>query len=160
MSSSIYVTFDEDEGVSGEAWAEFCRDHAIRYSPQTVGQSTFYAGEVEICFGRDGTEPVKVDAPGHFDGWRYDWDTAKPPDYAERVTFSTFHYGSAMPQVAVLARAFWLRFGGRVSADEELRHLFAPGATPSRPTAAGEVVCDPAELAPANTHSDRPLNSG
>ena len=107
MSSAICITFDEADAISGEDWAAFCAEHAVTYSPQTVGRNVFYAGDVEVTFG---------DAQPAAEG---------PPGYAGSVTFSTYHLGAAMPDVATLARAFWLRFGGSVSADPELRRMFA-----------------------------------
>jgi hypothetical protein len=134
VSSCIYVTFDEDEGVTGEAWTEFCREHGIRYSPQTVGQNVFYAGDVEIHFGaKDGTAPTLRPGGG------YDWDTAKPPDYAEEITFRTV-YGHALERLAELARTFWLQFGGAVCAEETLRHLFATGTGAQRRTVIRDVI--------------------
>lgn len=105
MSSAIYVKFDQEEGIDAARWQAFCGAHGIAHSPRTVGGNVFYAGDVEVTFGEG--------LPGRI------------PEYAEHVTFSTYFLGPAVPEVADLARAFWLEFGGAVEAAEELRGLFA-----------------------------------
>lgn len=104
MSSSAHLRWDEGEGVVAEDWEDFCTAHRITYSPSTIGGNVFYAGQVEIHFGRgySGTEP---------------------PDYAEEISFGTFHGGEAMPEVARLTRALWQAHGGRLSCDPEIRAL-------------------------------------
>lgn len=105
MSSSAYLAWDEGEGVSGEDWATFCSEHRIRHSPSTIGGNVFYAGDVEFHFGKADNESIE------------------PPNYAEQITVATFHFDAALPDVARFARELWLRHGGRLSADDEIRRL-------------------------------------
>lgn len=107
MSSAAYLEWDPEEGVHADDWRDFCDRHGIEWSPRTVGRNVFYAGSVEVSFGKA----------------VYDDPPLVPPDYAERITFSTFHGGEAMPEVARLAFACWFRFGGKLAADLEIRRL-------------------------------------
>jgi hypothetical protein len=117
MSSAIYIHFEDGEEVRGDDWAAFCAEHLITYSPRTAGQNMYYAGDVQIEFGLYGSLPQFADGTP-------DFSRAEPPDSAPWLTFSTYHMGPAMAEVAALARAFWLRFGGTVSASPELRSMF------------------------------------
>ena len=95
MSSAIHVSFDPmDDWPDVGQWQAFCDEHEIAYSPHTAGGITWYAGEVEVS---------------HTD---------------TTTTFSTYWMGGAIPEVARLAQAFWLQFGGRVSASPELQRAF------------------------------------
>lgn len=96
MSSAITVVFEDGfrDTVSLGDWQAFCVRHGIVHSPRTIGGNTYYADDIQITV-QDG-----------------------------EVTFSTYHMGSAMPEVAAIAADFWVRFGGSVEADEEMRPLF------------------------------------
>lgn len=97
MSSAITVAFEDgfDETVDPGDWQDFCARHRIVHSPRTAGGRTYYADDVQVTVEDD------------------------------QVTFSTYCMGNAMPEVARIARRFWVRFGGSVDADEEMRPLFA-----------------------------------
>ena len=128
MSSSAYLAFDEGAGIGSDDWRVFCERHEITYSPNTVGRNTFYAGAVEITFGEANYGPEPRDEHG-----RIIWDAVSPPAYAERITFSTFFGGAAMPQVASLALAFWREFGGELQAAPEIRAQAAFGTVDAEP---------------------------
>jgi hypothetical protein len=105
VSSSIFVTFDAGEGVSLRDWKLFSDEHQLEYRSGT----TYRAGQVEIELAdavRNSGNPV-----------------------VHNFTFSTFWMGEEMPRVAELAKAFWLRFGGCVSASPELQPLFTGEVT-------------------------------
>ena len=122
LSSAVYIEFDDQEGVLQGKFLEFCSSHDIEYSPQTIGGNVFYYGGhggVEVTFGEASYEELPALPNGCLD-----FSAATPPEYAERVRFSTFHMGREIPCMAELARAFWIEFGGAVSCDPELRALF------------------------------------
>jgi hypothetical protein len=106
MSSSIFITFDAGEGVSLPDWKPFCDEHGLEYR----GGTTYRAGQVEIELADAVHEPGSGAVVHGF-------------------TFSTFWMGEEMPGVASLAKAFWMRFGGCVSASPELRPLFTGEVT-------------------------------
>ena len=92
MSSAASITFDPDTaGVPADQWESFCKENRIEHSPQTVGGNVYYAGEVEVTYEQ------------------------------HRLTFSTFYQGNASPEVSRLALIAWQRWGGEISADQEIR---------------------------------------
>ncbi|HET9893692.1 MAG TPA: hypothetical protein VFQ44_01915 [Streptosporangiaceae bacterium] len=95
MSSAIHII---NSGITDDAWDNFARTEKLKpESPLLVSDPSgklLHSGWVEI---------------------------AREDDV---VTFSTFHMGEALPQVALLARKFWLAFGGEVHAAPQLRELF------------------------------------
>lgn len=115
MSSAAYLTWDQDEGVTLDQWEAFCDANNIKFRPRT-GSNVFYQGQVEITFGELPRLP----------NGKWDLNTTEPPAYAERITFSTYHMGEAMPQVAELAWRLWLEHGGMLQADVEIRHQLKP----------------------------------
>lgn len=46
MSSAVYISFPSMVEIN--AWKAFCEDHGIDFSPNTVGQNTFYQNQVQI----------------------------------------------------------------------------------------------------------------
>jgi hypothetical protein len=95
MSSSIHIKFDGD-GLSFADFDDFIADY--RLAASHGGGAT--SGQVEL---------TAIEQDGHI----------------KQAVFSTYHLGEEMPRVAMLARAFWQRFGGSVDASPELRPLFA-----------------------------------
>lgn len=97
MSSAVVsIRFDPDTiGVPPEQWQTFCAEHRIEHSPQTVGGNVYYAGDVEIWYA------------------------------LHKLNFSTYWMGSEMPSVARLALLAWVRWGGALDADPEIRHATA-----------------------------------
>jgi hypothetical protein len=94
MSSAATITFEPDTVcVPIDAWQAFCAEHALVYSPQTIGGNVYYAGEVEVHYA------------------------------TRRLVFSTYWRGAAIPEVARLAMIAWQRWGGEISADPEVRRL-------------------------------------
>lgn len=124
MSHAAY--FDFDEPVSLDRWTEFCQDHGLVYSPNTVGQNHYYAGDIEVMFGY---YPHEVGTVEEDEDGRPLWDTAKPPEKATQVRVSTF-YGGDIGAVAGLAASLWLWTNGQAGlrADEDvaMRMLAGP----------------------------------
>jgi hypothetical protein len=101
MSHAAY--FDFDEPVTLGDWSAFCQEHAIEYSPNTVGQNVFYAGDIEVHFGGyDEQGSLEYNVSGS-----PKWETAKPPEKATHITVSTF-WGGNIRGVAGLAASLWL----------------------------------------------------
>lgn len=120
MSSAAYLTIDRKDydPIPASEWLEFCAQHAIRYSPNTVGQNVFYADDVEITFGEYGTISKSPDG-------RPDFSTARPPDGAYDVTVSTFYDGN-LEGVARMAALIWHRWGrATLDAAPEIQRIFA-----------------------------------
>lgn len=94
MSSAATITFDPGTlGVSGLEWAQFCQEHAIKHSPQTIGGNVYYySANVEIKY------------------------------FESSLRFSTYLHGSTMKDVARLAMSAWTRWGGCLTADPEIRN--------------------------------------
>lgn len=116
MSSAVYISFPSM--VEIDAWMTFCEDHDIQFSPNTVGQNTFYQNQVQISLKGQGTLP-KLPSTG-----RYDFDNAKPPQRFDEVTVSSF-YGSNLDAIASLAKAINAKWDGKFTADEELATLMS-----------------------------------
>ena len=94
MSSAANISFESDTiGVPADEWDDFCREHQIKHSPQTVGDNVYYAGEVEVHYA------------------------------VHELRFSTYWFGNAMRDVARLTRLAWRRWGGSLAADPEIRKL-------------------------------------
>ncbi len=53
MSSSVTLTFANE--IPLDDWTNFCATHKIDYSPDTIGQATFYKGEAEITVFPEGS---------------------------------------------------------------------------------------------------------
>lgn len=99
MSSAATIAFDRDStGVHGGEWSDFCAEHEIVHSPNTVGGTVYYFG---------GLAGVEV----HYERMC--------------IGFSTFFGGRACDGVARLVMIAWSRWGGRLTADPEIRSLIA-----------------------------------
>lgn len=109
MGSAAYLTVEE-EAISLDDWMEFCKERGIIHSPQTVGGNVFSLGsgsdEVQITFGH----PANASGGGF-----------RPE--AMEVTFSSY-LGGNTGGVATLAAAAWAKFGGKLSADDEVKGWF------------------------------------
>jgi hypothetical protein len=118
MSSAASITFETGTiGVPPDRWKSFCQEHGIEHSPQTVGGNVYYAGQVEATHTR------------------------------YRLTFSTFHLGNAIPEVARLAMIAWQRWGGEISADPEVRlHLQSAARVQEAPPMQEAVIESEAQL--------------
>lgn len=113
MTSGAYVHFQEPGGgITREQWDAFCAEHGIVYAPEMAGRNVYLQG------GRHGIECAFGQATRGADG-----EKAGPPEFAEHVHLSTFWGGPRKRELAVLAGAFWVRFGGSMYAEEELRSL-------------------------------------
>jgi hypothetical protein len=115
MSSSIALKFDQP--VSGVAWSDFCRQHAITFSPNTIGQSTFYHGgvcRVEIALGERGSVERGPDG-------RPNWSTARPPETFTTMYVSSF-FGQNLSAIGALVREIAAEFPCEVCAAPELEN--------------------------------------
>lgn len=125
MSSAAYIKLDPDpdEGpsITLAEWEEFCAEHEIVHSPNTVGGNVYYQGGhsgVQITFGhsRRGVHEHVAAARGGIE---------KPPDEARKIVVETFsvYVGGNIGPVVPLALAIWQKWGGELSADVEIRNL-------------------------------------
>lgn len=109
MTGHVIVRF-EGAVVARSDWEAFCGEHAVVYMPEVVGRNIYCLG------GRHGVECVfgaGVRGAGA--------ESAGPPDSADQVVFTTSWGGSKQDDLARIARAFWVRFGGSMFADEDSR---------------------------------------
>jgi hypothetical protein len=112
MSSAAFIEFEPGtKGIPITEWREFCDEHGIVHSPNTVGGNVFYANQVEVTFGRV-LRVLNVATPAL-------------PDHAHYLCFSTYFMGEALPDVAALALAAWKRWGGQLSAAPEITAIFS-----------------------------------
>ncbi|MBY3433253.1 hypothetical protein HFN89_03625 [Rhizobium laguerreae] len=110
---SIVATVDFAAPVKIEDWMTFAFARDIRFSPQTVGQNTFYGGGAEIRLDGEGT--VK-EAP---DG-RYDWASVKPPLSFSRISLKLLH-GAGVETFVETIKAVYTDLGGlNVTRDVEM----------------------------------------
>lgn len=113
MSSSAYLNFIE--AISLSEWSDFCEENEIRFSPNTMGQSTFYLGSTQIGAQPYGT--VDEDERGY-----PIWSTARPPEFISQMTVGTFFHGD-LNSVGITINAIASRFKCTASCDPELAHL-------------------------------------
>jgi hypothetical protein len=113
MSSSATLTLINP--IKCDEWMAFCESKGISYSPNTVGQSTFYSASTEISLSPHGS--VRKDASG-----RPDWSTAKPPEEISKISVSTYFMGDLGPVGEVL-NSIAIAFPCTVSSAPELAHL-------------------------------------
>lgn len=112
MTSGVYVHFKQSGGVTRQEFEKFAAEHEIVYNPATSGRNVWYHGGrhgVEIVFG-NGVRGRDADKIG-------------PPDHADHVVLSTAWGGPKVRELARIACAFWVRFGGSMFADEATRKL-------------------------------------
>jgi hypothetical protein len=93
----------------------FCKREGISYSPNTIGQSTFYAGSTEISLSPKGR--VVTDKNG-----RPDWSTARPPEQIMKISVSTYFMGDLDPVGAVM-NSIAAAFPCTATSAPELAHL-------------------------------------
>lgn len=104
-----FVHFETDAGVPRAEWDAFCAEHEIVHMPEEPGGNIWRQG------GRHGVECIY--------GGRTRAHGAPPEESATEVLFTTSWGGPKMDALAVLARAFWVQFGGALYAETELRPL-------------------------------------
>ena len=111
MTGHVIVRF-EGAVVARSDWEAFCGEHAVVYMPEVAGRNIYCLG------GRHGVEcafrarvsaalELKVGGPAG--------------QCADQVVFTTSWGGSKQDDLARIARAFWVRFGGSMFADEDSR---------------------------------------
>jgi hypothetical protein len=104
-------------GIPLADWQAFCAEHDIAHAPEETGGNIFYRG------GRTGVQCI------------YGGRTRRPggglEEKALEVMFLSPWGGPKMLELAALARAFWVRFGGALYAETELRPLIVNDETVS-----------------------------
>lgn len=113
MSSNIFIKFKDVVPLAD--WLEFCRQHDIEYSPNTVGQETFYKGSSQLSVRPYGT--LSSDRDG-----RPKWETARPPEMITHLDASTYFAGD-LESLAEVAEAVITAFPCSVEYSPELGHL-------------------------------------
>jgi hypothetical protein len=90
-------------------WQAFCAEQQLKHSGMAGGNMWVRGGRtgIEAAFGQP-TRGVR-DPP--------------PPDDAVDVVFSTPFGGEKARELAKLAGAFWVRFGGAMWAEETVREM-------------------------------------
>ncbi len=102
MSSSAHITHDEGtQGIADDAWIQFCAEQGITLAGQSGGKYLDGGGRVSVT---------------HFGPYR--------------TYFSTIHMGELMPEVARLAIACWVRFGGQLTVSPEIAQMIPAGDRP------------------------------
>lgn len=99
--------FEADAGIPRAEWDEFCVAHELVHAPSEP------AGNVWYCGGKRGVQCI--------------YGNGKLADSASEVMFITPWGGPKMVPLAVLARDFWVRFGGALYAETDLRPLIVGG---------------------------------
>lgn len=116
MTSGVYVHFTQAGGITRQEWEKFAAEHEITYAPAAAGRNVYLKGGrhgIEIVFG-NGVRGRDADQIG-------------PPEHADHVVLSTVWGGPRVRDLAEIARAFWVRFGGSMFADEQTRKLICGG---------------------------------
>ena len=104
--NNAWVRFDGL--VTRDEWHEFCAMYEIVHKPELAGGNVYQHGRrtgVECAFGN---------------GTRGENASAQAPETAEHVSFQT---AFSKEDLARIAGAFWVRFGGAMYADEQVREL-------------------------------------
>lgn len=109
MTKHAFVHFESDMGILLADWQAFCVDHDIAHAPEETGGNIFYKG------GRTGVQCIY--------GGRSRRSDEPLEEKAAEVMFLSPWGGPKMNDLAALARAFWVRFGGALYAETELRPL-------------------------------------
>jgi hypothetical protein len=113
----LLVRFEAPGTIARADWDAFCAEQEIVHAPAAAGGNVYYRGGrmgIECVFG------VGTRRAG-----------AEPPEVAESLTFTSAFGGPRRGELAAVAAACWVRFGGSMFADEESRRLICAGALPS-----------------------------
>jgi hypothetical protein len=113
VTRHAFVHFENDEGFPFGDWLKFCGEHDIRQGSGNV----FYKG------GRHGVECI-------FGAGRGPAGSGNIPEdqVVHEVVFLTQWGGPRLKDLAEIARAFWVKFGGALYAETQVRALIAgPG---------------------------------
>ncbi len=121
MSSSAYLEVDPDsEPIFIQDFMDFAQENGIEFSRNTIGQSTFYQGEVRIVFGDDDGVLPTDPATG-----RLLFDQATPPASARKLTIGSYFYQN-LAQAAELTLRAWKRWPSMaLAASPEIVHAIA-----------------------------------
>lgn len=128
MSSDVFFEFDRVVTIS--EWLDFAASNDITYSPNTVGQSTFYAGATEVrlpggqVFHVSGVS-VRLDREGTVadsGSGRIDWSTARPPQTFKRLSVSV-GFGSPVAALGELLGALAAWEPATIGCSPELDHF-------------------------------------
>lgn len=99
--------------VSIDHWMKLAFERDFRFSPQTIGQNTFYGGGAEITLGGEGTVERRADGS-------YDWMSAKPPLSFSRMTMTLRHGADIATFVETVKTVYDALEGVTVTRDVEL----------------------------------------
>jgi hypothetical protein len=107
--ASIYFT----SPVSIDAWMKIAFARDIRFSPNTIGQSTFYGGGAEVSLDGEGTVERRPDGS-------IDWASAKPPLSFSEISLKLLHGADVDTFVETVKSVYHELSGVSVSRDVEL----------------------------------------
>ncbi|MCS4089737.1 hypothetical protein [Rhizobium sp. BK176] len=99
--------------VSIDDWMKLAFARDIRYSPNTVGQSTFYGGGAEVSLAGNGTVGRRPDGS-------FDWMSAKPPLSFSKVSLTLMRGADVNTYVETVKAVYHELSGAHVTSDVEL----------------------------------------
>lgn len=124
MSSEVNITLKEVLPI--DDWLVFSKKHGIVFSPNTLGQSTFYKNQVEIAL--DGRGHLTTDPQTG----KRDFENAKPPSSTTGIRVSSF-FMSNLSEIAEVAKNIIMEYPCSFECDDELKSYlseFQCGDTP------------------------------
>lgn len=110
MSSAVYI--DPKKPIKLEDWLEFCKEHSIEYSPNTIGRNVFYwkgLGGVQIVFGK------------------VEFENNTPPTTASKIIVSSF-FGQNLLEIAQVFSYIAKRWSISWVADPEVKKAIKQAA--------------------------------
>jgi hypothetical protein len=107
-----------DTVITLQEWEAFCSEHGIERVNGATGGNLWRRG------GRMGVECAFGQAARYAMG--------EPPEHAADVVFTSMWGGEKVGELAKLAGEFWIRFGGSMTAAEQVRRAIAHDASESR----------------------------
>lgn len=111
MSTAVYVTFKDT--VTMDVFRPFANENKFLFSPNTVGQNTFYCDQVEISVCGNGTLPEGDDG-------RPDFDSATPPESFSSMTVSSYQ-GCNYDAIVSVATSIIQQFPCSFDCDPEIQ---------------------------------------
>jgi hypothetical protein len=114
VSSAVYLSFKKS--VPLKEWHKFCPKYDIVYSPNTIGQNTFYYaghGGVQIKFGESNFEDLPMI------GDMVNFSKATPFPEASEIVVSSF-IGENLDKIAFISKKILEKWEGTFICDDEL----------------------------------------
>jgi hypothetical protein len=116
----VFVHFETEAGVPLDEFKAWATEHGLVFADDIAGRNVWRKGKprmgVEVTFGNGARGSAAKPDSG-------------PPDQAEHVMLTTDWGGPRQADLAVLARTFWVRFGGAMFADGEAREAICNGSS-------------------------------